>query len=226
NSAVLPRSSSSDRLWKSGSSVAIYAACSASRLRRRPSPKRSAFSREPMAGISVTGYRRPPPSQGRGLNLPQVAGQMRGPDDVLLPGRAAGRLERRNGAESRLPVDVQRPRLTGRDELRLSPGEPRGRDDLDSARRHCPEAAATAHGLDAVRSRERRLDRLAKRRERSVGRTLASFPALDHRRAVGKHHGVQLLAAQVVRPRGRDDVEAPGTRNAVDARLAAGLSVE
>src|SRR5581483_12500426 len=32
--------------------------------------------------------------------------------------------------------------------------------------------------------------------------------------------------AQVVRPRGRDDVEAPGTRNAVDARLAAGLSVE
>ena len=47
NSAVFARSSSSESAWKSGSSVAMYAACCLRRFMRRPSPTRRTFSSLP-----------------------------------------------------------------------------------------------------------------------------------------------------------------------------------
>ena len=50
NSAVFARSSSSESARNSGSSVAMYAACSARRFMRRPSPKRRTFSKDRQPG--------------------------------------------------------------------------------------------------------------------------------------------------------------------------------
>src|SRR5262245_22165394 len=75
-SAVFPRSSSSVRLSKSGSSVPMYAACSARRLRRRPSPMRRTRSNLPNEVVDTgLGYRLPstksPPQEVTG-SLPVV----------------------------------------------------------------------------------------------------------------------------------------------------------
>ncbi len=138
NSAVFPRSSSSERLWNSGSSVAMYAACSAMRFMRRPSPKRRAFRAMEGRATSGTGYRLASPrdrgpegrtesprrSEGRGLDLPEVGVEAACPHDVFGPLALADPLQRRRAAECGTPVDVQCPALAGDHELRLVPRSP------------------------------------------------------------------------------------------------------
>src|SRR5437867_750126 len=53
NSAVFPARSSSERASNSGSSVPMYAACSCSRLSRRPSPTRRTFSNLPKLVVDI-----------------------------------------------------------------------------------------------------------------------------------------------------------------------------
>ena len=75
------------------------------------------------------------------------------------------------------------------DELELVLLVPRERPDLDSLRRHRPDALAAANAFGAVRRLDRRLDRLRERRQRPVGNVL-----LDEQRPVGKRREVDLVS--------------------------------
>src|SRR5262249_52233376 len=105
NSAVFARSSASESAWNSGSSVAMYEACSARRFMRRPSPMRRNFSK-PVPMAMLTGYRLTPARrlQRVRLDLPEVGLDATGADDVI---RA---LEGRYRAKNLLVVDPQRSR--------------------------------------------------------------------------------------------------------------------
>src|SRR5207245_4124041 len=141
NSAVFARRSSSLRASNSGSSVVMYAACSCSRLRRRPSPRRRTFSKLPSC-CAISG-------QGTGLqrgdpDLPEVAVEPLRTHGV----RPLGPLELGYAAERAQPVDRQRPlTVDDRQVDRVAVDLLRELDDVDPPRRDGPQFALAAHGL-------------------------------------------------------------------------------
>src|SRR5262245_62759260 len=152
----------------------MYAACSARRFIRLPSPNRSAFSSVP----PTWAIRHRVPAVARGTNrglarlpcagtalerrlvdLPEVAVDPAGPDDVV---RA---LERRHAAEGALAVDEQRPLAPVGGELELRAADAGQLDDLDPPARHCPEGVLAADCFGAVRRGGLALEGLRERRE-------------------------------------------------------------
>ena len=165
NSTVLPRSSSSESFWNSGSRVAMYAACSASRFNRRPSPKRSAFSRDPRAGISETGYRHPGPSKRRRLDLPEISDEMAGADDVVLALFAAPRA--RSSAPSRSAAGRRRGGCALPASRRARPPAPRAPEprrprSADAATAQSPRSRGPPPRGTAARARRRPRRRTAR----------------------------------------------------------------
>src|SRR5262249_2414035 len=169
NSTVLARSSLSESSRNCGSSEVMYAACSARRFIRLPSPKRSAFSRVPPTWAMQ--HRVPAVARGtnRGLtrlrssvtalerrlvDLPEVAVDPAGPHDVL---RA---LERRHAAEGALAVDEQCPLALVRGEPELRAADAGQLDDLDPAAGDRPEGVLAPDRFGPVRRVELSLERL------------------------------------------------------------------
>ena len=131
----------------SGSSVAMNAACSASRFMRRPSPKRRAFSNVPSADdirhrVPASPTPRAPTEASPGP--PRGRRRAARPDDVLASLGLADPLEGRRAPEHGVAVDGQRPPVAGHDELRPVAAQARHCCDRDARGRHRPGLAGRA----------------------------------------------------------------------------------
>src|SRR5579864_4351025 len=205
NSTVFAARSASESCSYSGSSVPMYAACSASRLRRRPSPARRTFSREPSCWAiedRVPGALR---SERRGSNFPLVAVETLGAHDV------AASLELGDRSERALAVDEERvARQLDRVALRRIPEL----DDLDSSRLHRPEVVALSRSARTVRRLQLLLDRVRERLQRRVG------SLLHEHRAVGKDDERCRIAFDAGRLHHLRRIPLARTLHTVDADLA------
>ena len=184
---------------------------------RRPSPKRSAFSSCPIAGIAdrvplvyravaSTSQRSPSSLRARTTYSAHCASPIRS--------RAGARP--RTGLPSTSRVRPWRVTASSAS----SPVSPGYLGDLDPRRADGPGRRRPAHRLGTVGRREHRVDGVGERRDAVVRLVL-----LDQQRSVGERDEVHGVAREQRRFGGRDRVPAPRARHTVDARLAPRLTV-
>src|SRR3954447_11767145 len=114
---------------------------------RRPSPKRSAFSKVPRAELTADRVPGVASLESGRLDLPQVAVEAPRLDDVFRPFGLSQALQPARRAERRAPVDLQHLAFAGRGELGLVPAQLRQRRDREAVRRDGPGLAAAPDRL-------------------------------------------------------------------------------
>ena len=181
----MPRSSSSESACSSGSSVAMYSACCASRFSRRPSPTRRTFSSLPRPAVAIAEQGSRSAISSPGLHGGLTARALASESMLRVLGfvsRPRARVRRRSSDRARTAgrrPDLQRRRRRHRRGVcrRVPARLPRG---AALERRHARRPAARESLLRQREHRQRR-----RRRDRDAGQgAVADLHRREHPRVV------------------------------------------